>query len=424
LALAAAFLGWMFDGMEIGLFPIAGRPALRELVGAYGPDSDRVIGPWFSAIVAAFLLGAALGGVVFGWLGDRIGRVRAMMLSVLAYSLFTGLGAFARSPMELAALRFLASMGMGGEWALGVSLVMEIWSSRSRPLIAGLIGAASNLGFLLVGVVALSVSRFVGALGDVLAFLPRPWVDILLRNDGWRMLFLAGAMPAVLALAVRAFVPESERWKHARAGAPPPKVRDLFRGGLARPTMLGALVAGVPLLGTWGAVQFLPAWAGQFTGDPEQAAWTQIVAAAGAIVIPVVVALLAERFSRRAVYGGLCAASLVLCQTLFVAFRTDPEFGAPFLVLALLVNGTSAGFYGWLPLYLPELFPTRLRATGAGLTYNAGRIVAAAGTIGSGGLLSLFGSYSVMGSVMSLIYLAGFAVIAWCPETKGRSLPE
>ncbi len=424
MALAAAFLGWMFDGVEIGLFPIVGRPALRELLGAAGPDADRVIGPWFSAIVAAFLLGAALGGLVFGWLGDRLGRVRAMILSVLAYSIFSGLCALAQSPLQLAALRFAASTGMGGEWALGVSLVAEIWPERSRPLLAGLIGSASNVGFLLVGVVALGVSRFVEALGAALAFLPRAWVLMLLRNDGWRMICVAAALPALLALLIRAFVPESERWQRTRAAGQKPSAGELLRGGMARTTLLGAGLAGIALLGTWGAVQFLPAWAGQFTGDPQKAAWTQIVAAAGAIVIPFVVALLAETFNRRAAYAGLCVASLVLCQLLFHAFRTNPRFGAPFLVLAVLVNGTTAGFYGWLPLYLPELFPTRVRATGAGLTYNAGRVLAAAGTIGSGRLLSLFGSYAIMGSVMSLIYVAGLFVIALCPETKGRPLPD
>ena len=424
MALAAAFLGWMFDGVEIGLFPIVGRPALRELLGAFGPDADRLIGPWFSAIVAAFLLGAALGGLVFGWLGDRIGRVRAMTLSVLVYSIFSGSCALAHSPWQLAMLRFAASTGMGGEWALGVSLVAEVWPEKSRPLLAGLIGAASNVGFLLVGLVALGVSTFVGTLGSALAFLPDVWVHALLRNDGWRMICIAAALPALLALVIRTFVPESDRWKRARASGPSASAGELFSAGLIRSTMLGAGLAGIALLGTWGAVQFLPAWAGQFTGDPQKAAWTQIVAAAGAVVIPLGVALLAETFNRRVTYAGLCVASLVLCQVLFHAFGTSPRFGGPFLVMALLVNGTTAGFYGWLPLYLPELFPTRLRATGAGVTYNAGRVLAAGGTIGSGRLLSMFGSYAVMGSVMSFIYLGGLVLIAFCPETKGRALPD
>ena len=424
MALVAAFLGWMFDGVEIGLFPIAGRPALRELLNATGPDADRIIGPWFSAIVAAFLLGAALGGVVFGWLGDRIGRVRAMILSVLTYSLFSGACALVETPMQLAALRFIASMGMGGEWALGVALVAEVWPNRSRPLMAGLIGAAANVGFMLVGFVALGVARFVEGLGELLSFLPEAWVEALLRNSGWRMIFVAGALPAFLTLLIRFFVPESPKWKSAVTSGPRPQIGDLFRGPLTRMTILGSSLAGVALLGTWGAVQFLPAWAAQFTGDPQKAAWTQIVAACGAIVIPIIVALLAERFNRRLAYMGLCAGSLVVCQLLFWGFRVDPQFGAAFLVMAFFVNGITGGFYGWLPLYLPELFPTRVRATGAGLTYNAGRVIAAVGTIGSGSLLSVFGSYAVMGSVMSLIYLLGFVVIAFAPETKGRPLPE
>jgi MFS family permease len=424
MALVAAFLGWMFDGVEIGLFPIAGRPALRELLNATGPDADRIIGPWFSAIVAAFLLGAALGGVVFGWLGDRVGRVRAMILSVLTYSVFSGLCALVETPMQLAVLRFIASMGMGGEWALGVALVAEVWPNRSRPLMAGLIGAAANVGFMLVGFVALGVARFVEGLGELLSFLPAAWVEALLRNSGWRMIFVAGALPAFLTLLIRFFVPESPKWKSAVSTGPRPQVSDLFRGSLKSKTILGSCLAGVGLLGTWGAVQFLPAWAAQFTGDPQKAAWTQIVAACGAIVIPIAVALLAERFNRRAAYIGLCAGSLLACQLLFWGFRVDPQFGAAFLTMAFFVNGITGGFYGWLPLYLPELFPTRVRATGAGLTYNAGRVIAAVGTVGSGSLLSVFGSYAVMGSVMSLIYLLGFVVIAFAPETKGRPLPE
>src|SRR5579883_2711487 len=191
MALLAAFLGWMFDGLEIGLFPLAGRPAMQELLhtGSSAP-ADQAIGQWMSAIVASFLLGAALGGTVFGWLGDRIGRVRAMVFSVLTYSLFSGACVFVQTPLQLAVLRFVASMGMGGEWALGVSLVSEIWPAKSRPLLSGLIGAAANLGFMLVGFVGLGVSRFLAGLGSALSFLPHVWVDALLRNNGWRMIFL------------------------------------------------------------------------------------------------------------------------------------------------------------------------------------------------------------------------------------------
>jgi len=425
MALLAAFLGWMFDGLEIGLFPLAGKPAMQELLHAAGPDADQLIGRWMGGIVASFLVGAALGGTVFGWLGDRIGRVRAMVFSVLTYSLFSGACVFVHSPLQLASLRCIASMGMGGEWALGVSLVSEIWPAKSRPLLSGLIGAAANVGFMIVGFVGLGVAKFVTGLGSALSFLPHAWVDALLRNNGWRMIFLVGAIPALLTFFIRIFVPESEKWKQASSSGPKPRVADIFASGLARNTLLGACLAGVALLGTWGAVQFLPAWALQFTKDPQKAAWTQIFSVVGASTIPIVVALLAQKFNRRAAYAGLCILSLASCLTLFLVFRKDPHFGFWFLLLATLVNGITAGFYGWLPLYLPELFPTRVRATGSGFSFNAGRIIAATGTfLASGGLMSLFGSYALMGSVMCSVYLLGLVVIFFCPETKGRPLPQ
>src|SRR2546429_1714932 len=130
----------MFDGLEMGLFPLVARPALVELLGG---SNDKAIGRWFAVASAGFLVGAATGGVLFGWLGDRIGRVRAMTLSVLTYAVFSGLCGFTNAPWQIAVLRFLSAVGMGGEWSLGVALVMEIWPERSRALLAGLIGAAA-----------------------------------------------------------------------------------------------------------------------------------------------------------------------------------------------------------------------------------------------------------------------------------------
>src|SRR5678809_345599 len=157
MALIAAFLGWMFDGLEMGLFPLAGRPALKQLLSASGSDAD--IGPWFAGIIAAFLIGAAAGGILFGWLGDRIGRVKAMVWSVATYSIFSGLCGFATAAWHIGALRFIASLGMGGEWSLGVALISEIWPAKARPLLSGLIGAAANVGFFLVGAIAIALNK-------------------------------------------------------------------------------------------------------------------------------------------------------------------------------------------------------------------------------------------------------------------------
>jgi MFS family permease len=152
MVLAAAFLGWMFDGLEMGVFPLAARPALQDLLHVTG---DKLVGQWMGYITAVFLIGAACGGLIFGWLGDRIGRVRTMIISVLMYSLFTGACYFVTAPWQLGAFRFLAALGMGGEWSLGVALVMECWPEKRRPLLAGLIGAAANFGFGLIGAVAI-----------------------------------------------------------------------------------------------------------------------------------------------------------------------------------------------------------------------------------------------------------------------------
>src|SRR5829696_4853672 len=151
LVLMAAFLGWMFDGLEMGIFPQIARSALGKLLA--GAANEDTIKQWHQIIDACFLFGAALGGLAFGWLGDRIGRVKAMSFSILVYSGFTGLLYFVNSPAQIAVLRFVAAVGMGGEWALGVALVMEVWDAKHRPLLAGLIGAAANVGFVAVGLI-------------------------------------------------------------------------------------------------------------------------------------------------------------------------------------------------------------------------------------------------------------------------------
>src|SRR5436305_1526487 len=199
LVLAAAFLGWMFDGLEMGIFPLVARPALQTMLpaAAAGLGQDQFVGTWMGRITALFLVGAACGGVTFGWLGDRLGRVRAMTLSILTYSIFTGLCFFAQQPWHLGALRFVAAFGMGGEWSLGVALVMESWSREKRPLLAGIIGAASNVGFALIAV-----------FGYYLKVTPQ----------SWRWVMIAGAAPALLALAIQLIVPESARWKESVKG--------------------------------------------------------------------------------------------------------------------------------------------------------------------------------------------------------------
>ena len=175
---------------------------------------------WFGVIMAMFLIGAATGGVVFGWLGDRIGRVRAMSLSILTYALFTGLCGFASEAWHIAVLRFIASLGMGGEWALGVALVTELWPDRSRAFMAGLIGAAGNVGYVLAALVSRTLLSTLTHVESLLlgVGISQENVNALLRHEGWRFMMIVGALPAVLVFFVRLFVPESHKWEAERAG--------------------------------------------------------------------------------------------------------------------------------------------------------------------------------------------------------------
>jgi MFS transporter, SHS family, sialic acid transporter len=402
LVLAAAFLGWMFDGMEMGIFPLVARPALLHMQTAVGTLDEQFVQLWMGRITALFLLGAACGGLTFGWLGDRIGRVRAMAMSIFCYSVFTGLIYFAQAPWQLGGLRFLAALGMGGEWSLGVALVMECWPERLRPLMAGIIGAAANVGYALIATSGLCFP---------------------IRPDSWRWVVVLGAAPALLTFLILMFVPESERWKESVKTAPSRPLAEIFSPALRRRTVLAVAFASVALIGTWGSIQWLPLWADQMAGSalPKAKAYTQFASAAGAIVGCLLGAWAGQRVGRRWAYFALCAVSLLTCSVLFG--RID-VYGPAFLVLVALAGGGTAAFYGWLPLYLPELFPTRVRATGQGLAYNFGRVLAALGAWQMGELMGFFHkSYAFAGGTITLVYALGLGLIWLAPETKGKPLP-
>ena len=486
MALIAALLGWMFDGFEMGMFPLVGQPALAELM----PNQPaEAISRWFGVIMAVFLVGAAAGGVLFGWLGDRIGRVRAMSLSIFTYAIFTGLCGFAGEPWHIAVLRFIASLGMGGEWSLGVALVTELWPDRSRAVLAGLIGAASNVGFLLVGVISLTMLSLLSYTESALLWvgLGEGTVGRLLSNQGWRLMMIIGAVPALLIFFIRLFVPESARWKQERqSGATShwatrdllgvligtggallvvflwsplvshtpvrilgtllgvavallgfiyPVMRYLQRSERAgdsqrseiglnmRRLLLGAALTGVALLGTWGALQWAPRWATQLEPDPARHAkeYTQICSSLGAIVGTFAAAILGGWIGRRITFVLLCVGAY---GSALLLYNANASFGPAFLASVMLAGALTASFYGWFPLYLPELFPTKVRATSQGFAFNFGRIIAAIGTLQTPTLIIFFdGSFPKAGSALSLIYIAGIFLIWLGPETKGKPLP-
>lgn len=488
MALTAALLGWMFDGFEMGLFPLIGQSALKDLLGAAAAtDATK----WFGAIIAVFLVGAATGGVVFGWLGDKIGRVRAMALSIFTYAVFTGLCGFATEAWHIAALRFIASLGMGGEWSLGVALVNEIWPGKSRAWIAGLIGAAANVGFLGVALLSMGLVNFIGGVeSSMLAIgLSKEFAQKLVAHDGWRFLMISGALPALLVFFIRLFVSESEKWEEEKArGAtshwakadllgvlvgcfaslviiwawspmsPLTKpgaglltvvflavallgylypVRQYLarseaagslRGANSREVMkmmlLGAGLAGVALLGTWGSLQWAPRWAMKLEPDVTKHAkeWTQIATSLGAITATFLAALSAGRFGRRITYTAMCVGSIA---SALYFYQANDKFGTAFLASAFVAGGITAAFYGFFPLYFPELFPTAVRATGQGFAFNFGRIIAAIGGLQTATLMAAFGdSFPKAGSVMTVIYVIGILIIWLGPETKDKPLPD
>ena len=243
LVLFVAWLGWVFDSMDSTIYALVLQPALHDLLRAPGggPVTSEVIG-WYGGIIfSIFLIGWAIGGVVFGVLADHFGRTRALVFTILIYAVFTGMAALSQTWWQLALFRFLTALGIGGEWAAGAALVAEVWPEDKRTKAAGLLQSAWAAGFLVAAV-----------------------VNLLLRDCGWRPMFVVGIAPAFVALFVLLWVREPERWVKARAeelragGTRPPRLAELFAPGLARSTVVGSGLAFVAVFGLWGATNWTP----------------------------------------------------------------------------------------------------------------------------------------------------------------------
>ncbi len=405
-ALLIAWLGWLFDGMEMGLYSWAMPPALKELLGT---SDNSAIGFHLGITVALFLLGMSVGGIVFGRLGDRLGRVKTMIATVAVYATFTGLSGFCRSFEQLAACRFLGAMGLGGEWGLGVALVMETWPNTTRPLLAGLLGAAANVGFLLA------------------AWLTRYFAG---HGINWRWALVAGFVPAVLTLAIRLFVKESERWQESQQRGERSSFRELLSPELLPATVMGVLVSAVAVLGMWGVYQaWLQAWVEKLVGGGPELQATRAAAraavswymAVGSIAGSLIGGPLAEYLGRRRSYALFCVGAVAASWMLYLTCDT---VGPRLFALAAVGGVFAASFFGWLPLYLPELFPTRVRATGEGLAFNAGRVLSAGGVLVTGALVQMLGGQAHASAIMAFCWVIGLVLIWFAPETKGCDLPD
>ena len=400
--LAAAFLGLVFDGFELGLMPVASLSVSKSLMGeAFTPAAG---GEWFARYTAALMLGAAIGGIVLGRFGDRFGRARGLGVSILLYSLGAAAGGFVRSQEQLLLLRFLVGLGVGGVWPNGIALVAESWPAASKATVSGVMAAGINVGII------------------VLSQCGRIWP---ITPDSWRWLFQIAGLPAVLGAIVLALLPESPQWLARRGGAadghasPRPA---LFGRELRRTTLAAILIASIPMVGAWSASKWMIPWADAVAGptDATYKAVTQGWWAAGSLVGSFVGALLVGWLGRRASYLvisiGATAATLAMFN---LTAPLEPGFHPTVCVQGFV----STLFFGWLAVYLPSVFPVEVRAAGSGLAYNAGRFLTAAGVLAAGTLFTaLGGDYARVGSLCSLVYALGIAAIWLTPAAERTRL--
>jgi MFS family permease len=380
----AAWLGWLFDGLDMHLYTLVATPFVAELLGT--DVRAEVVGQKGSWIQAAFLVGWAFGGGIFGRLGDRLGRSRALVLTILTYALFTGLSFLAHEWWHLLIYRFLAALGIGGEWAVGASLLSETWPERWRPWIAAVLQSAVNIGVLiamLAGLLILSV-----------AHLPH------------RTVFLVGILPALLVLWIRRAVPEPAEWQAAKNNADSlqPRFAELFRGEVRRTTIVVILVCATSLTAHWAFMYWsiqhlrnLPDVAGWSDADKS---WLASVGLALVMVTSITGNFLAGAIAKRIGYRPtIVAMFLAYFAFMSVGYGAARELSGMWVWLAAV--GMCQGVFALFTMYLPPLFPTLLRTTGAGFCYNIGRIAAAGGTV-------YFGTYSKAGDHRLALFYAAF----------------
>jgi SHS family sialic acid transporter-like MFS transporter len=408
--LFVAFSALLFDGMELGLMPIAAGSVAKSFLG--DAFTKELGGIWFAKLNASLLLGAAFGGIWMGSLGDKIGRTRALGFGVLFYSVFCGLGYFATNLNQMLVLRFLVGLGVGGVWPNGVALVSECWPKVSRPIVAGIMGAGLNFGIFI---------------------LSRLTAYFHITPESWRWVFAICGAPALLGIAILWLVPESPTWLAARSRRreeadqnkkPATPLTELFRPPLLKTILVGIALGSIPLVGAWAASKWIFPWAELVAGsaNPDYKSTAQAWWSVGAVLGSFFGAQLASLIGRRLAYFLISLGSTAITCGLFLF--TKPM--QPIFLPLLFAQGFIATlFFGWLPLYLPELFPTRVRATGSGIAYNVGRFATAAGLFFAGTLVGFFGGdYSRVGAVMALIYALGMIVIWFAPDTTNKSLEE
>lgn len=399
LVLVVAWLGWVFDSMDATIYALVLTPALKELLGA-GATPESI--GWHGGIIfSVFLIGWALGGVAFGVIADSLGRARTLVITILIYAVFTAMAGLSHTWWELGLYRFLTALGIGGEWAAGATLVAEVWPESLRVKGAGILQSAWGAGY------------FLGA-----------GAYLLLAGQSWRVLFFVGIAPAVVAIFARLRVREPEKWVAAkREGAPRRRLAELFRPELRRDTLVGSALAFVAVFGLWGATNWTPSLVRELL-DPRRldaetvtrmVSYAVMSLNAGSIVGYLAFAPMAERLGRKGAFLVMLLGSALMLPA---AFLLPSSYTASMLLLPLL-GFFSNGIFSGFPIYLPEIFPTPIRATGAGFCFNVGRVLAATGPFLTGYLVTQFGTFARAASAIAVIYLLGAGVLVFARETKG-----
>jgi MFS family permease len=471
-----AALGWLFDCLDQQLFVLARPAAMKELLAGKVPEAEMAaaIGKWGDIATSVFIAGWASGGLVFGMLGDRIGRTKTMMFTILIYSACTGLSALSTSVYDFAFYRFLTGLGVGGEFAVGVALIAEVMPAAARPY-------------------ALASLQALSAVGNISAALINLGLGVAeehgLPTSPWRIMFMIGALPALLALVIRLKLKEPEAWtKASHEGAASKQLgsyRELFSTPLWRKhALLGLALACSGVVGLWGIAFYTPDLI-RSVQSPKvtQAVYAQEIAASeaakseslkriqAAIDAKTSDSLSAEDQELRKSMDKKISAKLALYTSLTsIATNIGAFFGMygfgvlaqrigrkPTFAIALVSSFTITvlvfhtltdmwqiavlvpimGFcqlslFAGYAVYLPELFPTRLRSTGTSFCYNVGRFVAAFGplvkiVITGFFIKNTFGYAEPLrpaGMAMCGVFLVGLLVLPFLPETKGKPLPE
>jgi MFS family permease len=416
--LLVSSLGWLFDTMDQQLFNLARRPAIAELLGKGA--SSASIAEYAGYATMIFMIGWATGGLVFGILGDRIGRAKTMVFTILLYSMFTGLSVLSTGIWDFSVYRFLTGLGVGGQFAVGVALVAETVPDRARPYALGFLQAFSAVGNMLAALISIT-----------LGYLEESGVV----GSAWRWMFIAGALPAALSIVVFRKLKEPEQWKKAKdekrhLGS----MSDLFLDARWRHNaIVGMLLAFSGVVGLWGIGFFSFDLLRSVFDKTDMSAgqktfWTgmtSLLQNAGAFLGIYTFTSLTARMGRRKAFA--LAFTAAMGSTAFT-FWNLASFTDIFWMIPLM-GFCQISLFGGYAIYLPELFPTRLRSTGTSFCYNVGRFVAALGPMALGLLTSrVYAGYPepmrYAGVTMCLVFLIGLATLPFAPETKGKPLPE